>query len=141
MLQLTSGRSSSRIHEFTVSRSRLQGYHGKVVIDAFDPGLLVSTRVDHVIDFSEAEESELLDIRIPLKLVCRGPTTVHGIACWFDVLFPGSVQQSWLSTAPGMPPTHWFQLRCVFRVRAPPPAVSPSASPSPSARTVLPCVG
>jgi hypothetical protein len=26
--------------------------------------------------------------------------------------------QVWLSTAPGMPATHWFQLRCVFQVRS-----------------------
>ena len=32
---------------------------------------------------------------------------VHGIACWFDVLFDGSTTQRWLSTAPGQPTTHW----------------------------------
>ncbi len=32
---------------------------------------------------------------------------MHGIACWFDVLFDGSVQPRWLTTAPGQPTTHW----------------------------------
>ena len=32
---------------------------------------------------------------------------VHGVACWFDVLFDGSVQPRWLTTAPGQPTTHW----------------------------------
>jgi len=33
----------------------------------------------------------------------------------FDVLFNGSTSQRWLSTAPGLPATHWFQLRCVLQ--------------------------
>lgn len=32
---------------------------------------------------------------------------VHGLACWFDVLFNGTTMQRWLSTAPGQPTTHW----------------------------------
>jgi histone-arginine methyltransferase CARM1 len=36
------------------------------------------------------------------------------VATWFDVLFNGSTSQRWLSTAPGLPATHWFQLRCVL---------------------------
>ena len=71
-------------------------------------------------------------------------TRVHGLACWFDVLFNGrylqifnlyltavfkfslfkismkghfslySSVQRWLTTAPGQPTTHWYQLRCVL---------------------------
>ena len=33
---------------------------------------------------------------------------VHGIACWFDVLFDGSTVPRWLTTAPGQPTTHWY---------------------------------
>ncbi len=36
------------------------------------------------------------------------------MACWFDVLFDGSREARWLSTAPGFPTTHWFQLRCLL---------------------------
>jgi histone-arginine methyltransferase CARM1 len=43
------------------------------------------------------------------------PCTIHGIACWFDVLFDGSSSARWLTTAPGQPTTHWFQLRCVLQ--------------------------
>lgn len=93
----------------------LEGYFNKVVIDAFDPGLLVSTWAQHPLDFSTITEDALQDITVPLTLACRGGVTLHGIACWFDVLFPGSQQPVWLSTAPGMPVTHWFQLRCVFK--------------------------
>ena len=35
---------------------------------------------------------------------------VHGLALWFDVLFQGSTKQTWLSTAPGLPTTHWSAL-------------------------------
>lgn len=37
------------------------------------------------------------------------------LPCRFDVLFNGSTSQRWLSTAPGLPATHWFQLRCVLQ--------------------------
>lgn len=40
---------------------------------------------------------------------CAGAQcTVHGVACWFDVLFDGTQSKRWLSTAPGLPTTHWF---------------------------------
>ena len=58
----------------------------------------------------------LQDISIPLSFTCKGPGVIHGVACWFDVKFPGTAQPMWLSTAPGMAATHWFQLRCVFQV-------------------------
>jgi histone-arginine methyltransferase CARM1 len=31
------------------------------------------------------------------------------------VLFNGTSSQRWLSTAPGLPTTHWFQLRCCLQ--------------------------
>ena len=40
-------------------------------------------------------------------LIKRHPPAVHGVASWFDVLFDGSQTQRWLSTAPGLPITHW----------------------------------
>ena len=94
----------------------VQGNYSQVVVDAFDPGLLMSTHAEHTVDFMTAEEEDLHNVEIPLQLVCKGPCVVHGIACWFDVLFPGSTQAMWLTTAPGMATTHWFQLRCVFQV-------------------------
>ena len=45
---------------------------------------------------------------------------VHGIACWFDVLFDGSSVQRWLSTAPGQPTTHWYPF-CAFDHHSVPP--------------------
>jgi histone-arginine methyltransferase CARM1 len=51
---------------------------------------------------------------VPLEFQSVVAARVHGLACWFDVLFDGSTAQRWLSTAPGAPTTHWYQLRCVL---------------------------
>ena len=98
------------------------------------------------------QEEDLYEIDIPLSFVASVGTRVHGLACWFDVLFNGrsvylsiywkfcwlvifaesqhpfrfvfrysksamlycSTVQRWLTTAPGSPTTHWYQLRCVL---------------------------
>ena len=36
------------------------------------------------------------------------------MAAWFDVLFAGTRATRWLTTAPGLPTTHWFQMRLAF---------------------------
>lgn len=41
----------------------------QVVVDAFDPSVLVSDCATHVFDFSTMQEAELHDIRIPLDLL------------------------------------------------------------------------
>lgn len=94
--------------------SAFQGYFSQPVVDAFDPRLLVAPATHHVIDFSSIKEEQLYEIDIPLKFTAAVGTRVHGLACWFDVLFDGSAVQRWLTTAPGSPTTHWYQLRCVL---------------------------
>ncbi|KAI7726465.1 hypothetical protein M8C21_018355, partial [Ambrosia artemisiifolia] len=84
------------------------------VVDAFDPKLLVAPSVSHVIDFTTVKEEDLYEINIPLKFTASEGTRIHGLACWFDVLFDGSTVERWLTTAPGEPTTHWYQLRCVL---------------------------
>ncbi|XP_047945520.1 probable histone-arginine methyltransferase 1.3 isoform X2 [Salvia hispanica] len=91
-----------------------QGYFSQPVVDAFDPRLLVAPAISHVIDFTSAKEEDLYEFDIPLRFVSSTGTRVHGLACWFDVLFGGSTVQRWLTTAPGAPVTHWYQLRCVL---------------------------
>ncbi|KAJ8441709.1 hypothetical protein Cgig2_019096 [Carnegiea gigantea] len=91
-----------------------QGYFTQPVVDAFDPRLLVAPAICHVIDFGSVKEEQLYEIDIPLKFTAAVGTRVHGLACWFDVLFNGSSVQRWLTTAPGSPTTHWYQLRCVL---------------------------
>ncbi|XP_023000421.1 probable histone-arginine methyltransferase 1.4 [Cucurbita maxima] len=94
--------------------SAFQGYFSQPVVDAFDSRLLVAPSISHVLDFTNIKEEELYDIDIPLKFVATVGARVHGLACWFDVLFNGSTVQRWLTTAPGAPTTHWYQLRCIL---------------------------
>ncbi|KAE9602159.1 hypothetical protein Lal_00049908 [Lupinus albus] len=91
-----------------------QGYFSQPVVDAFDPRLLVAPPMFHVIDFTKIQEEDLYEIDIPLKFIVSVGARVHGLACWFDVLFNGSTVPRWLTTAPGSPTTHWYQLRCVL---------------------------
>ncbi|KAF1894921.1 hypothetical protein Lal_00022415 [Lupinus albus] len=91
-----------------------QGYFSQPVVDAFDPRLLIAPSMFHVIDFTKIKEEELYEIDIPLRFISNVGARVHGLACWFDVLFNGSTVQRWLTTAPGSPTTHWYQLRCVL---------------------------
>lgn len=94
--------------------SAFRGYFSQPVVDAFDPRLLVAPAIFHTIDFTQVKEEDLYEIDIPLKFIASVGTRVHGLACWFDVLFNGSSVQRWLTTAPGAPTTHWYQLRCVL---------------------------
>ncbi|XP_058084351.1 probable histone-arginine methyltransferase CARM1 isoform X2 [Magnolia sinica] len=94
--------------------SAFQGYFGQPVVDAFDPRLLVAPAIFHTLDFTCMKEEELYEFDIPLSFIASVGTRVHGLACWFDVLFDGSTVQRWLTTAPGAPTTHWYQLRCVL---------------------------
>ncbi|CAK9238579.1 unnamed protein product [Sphagnum jensenii] len=97
-----------------VHDSAFQGYFSQPVVDAFDPRLLIAAPVIHTIDFTTAKEEDLFEIDVPLEFQSVVAARVHGLACWFDVLFDGSMAQRWLSTAPGAPTTHWYQLRCVL---------------------------
>ncbi|KAF8753625.1 hypothetical protein HU200_011594 [Digitaria exilis] len=94
--------------------SAFQGYFSQPVVDAFDPRLLISPPTYHTLDFTTMKEEDLYEIDIPLSFVASVGTRVHGLACWFDVLFGGSNVERWLTTAPGSPTTHWYQLRCVL---------------------------
>lgn len=93
----------------------LSGYFSQVVVDAIDPAVLVSRSTSKIFDFSTIADTDLDDICIPLDLCISTTCSVHGVATWFDVLFDGTTSQRWLSTAPGQPTTHWFQLRCVLQ--------------------------
>ncbi|XP_072974725.1 probable histone-arginine methyltransferase CARM1 [Typha angustifolia] len=95
--------------------SAFQGYFSQPVVDAFDPRLLVSPPIYHTLDFTCIKEEELYEIDIPFNFIASVGTRVHGLACWFDVLFNGKYVERWLTTAPGAPTTHWYQLRCVLQ--------------------------
>ncbi|XP_059648134.1 probable histone-arginine methyltransferase 1.3 [Cornus florida] len=94
--------------------SAFQGYFSQPVVDAFDPRLMVAPAISHLINFTSIKEEELYEFDIPLKFIASVGARIHGLACWFDVLFNGSTVPRWLTTAPGAPTTHWYQLRCVL---------------------------
>lgn len=89
-------------------------YFKQPVVDTFDPRIIISPPVKHSIDFLTASEHDLLNIEIPVKYDVQAASVVHGLAFWFDVAFIGSTVQTWLSTAPTQPLTHWYQVRCLF---------------------------
>ncbi|KAL0916359.1 hypothetical protein M5K25_013863 [Dendrobium thyrsiflorum] len=62
---------------------------GMPVVDSFDPRLLVSPATFHTLDFTRIKEEELYEIDIPLHFIASVDARVHGLACWFDVLFNG----------------------------------------------------
>jgi type I protein arginine methyltransferase len=84
------------------------------VIDQIPPHVLVSNSVVQTFDFQTLDESDLLDFEIKLSLQVSRPCTVHGIAAWFDVGFVGTSCTRTLSTSPGNPLTHWYQMRVVL---------------------------
>ena len=85
------------------------------VIDQIPPHVLVSNSVVQTFDFQTLDESDLLDFEIKLSLQVSRPCTMHGIAAWFDVGFVGTSCTRTLSTSPGNPLTHWYQMRIVLR--------------------------
>ena len=53
----------------------------------------------------------LSQVIFDVNMLMPQPTTVHGFALWFDVLFDGSQTPVFLSTGPHAPVTHWYQVR------------------------------
>ncbi|XP_057531192.1 probable histone-arginine methyltransferase CARM1 [Amaranthus tricolor] len=91
-----------------------QGYFSQPVVDTFDPKLLVAPAICHVLDLTSIKEEQLYDIEIPLKFTAKVDKKVHGLACWFDVLFDESSVPRLLITATGYPTIYWFKLRCLL---------------------------
>ncbi|KAG5559904.1 hypothetical protein RHGRI_003262 [Rhododendron griersonianum] len=75
--------------------SAFQGYFSQPVVDAFDPRVLVAPAISHVIDFTSIKEEDLYEIDVPLKFIASVGVRIHGLACWFDVLFDGSSYHSY----------------------------------------------
>ena len=112
-------------------------YFAQPVVDAFDPTMLLADPATFEFDFLgdetktngetkrrlNAEHLERLFLRA--DFVARRDGVAHGLAWWFDVEFDvrnpiGSSTRNgqnrrFLTTAPGAPTTHWFQIRLPFR--------------------------
>jgi len=98
----------------SLKSSAFDEYFRQPVVDTFDARIIISVPVKHSIDFLKSSESDLFNIDVPLKYNVHAASVVHGLAFWFDVAFNGSKCQTWLSTSPTQPLTHWYQVRCLF---------------------------
>lgn len=98
----------------SLRNSAFDEYFKQPVVDTFDARIIISTPVKHTIDFHKSTEFDLYNIDVPLKYNVHAASVVHGLAFWFDVAFNGSKCQTWLSTSPTQPLTHWYQVRCLF---------------------------
>ncbi|KAK9889475.1 hypothetical protein WA026_004749 [Henosepilachna vigintioctopunctata] len=97
-----------------IQNSAVKEYFRQPVVDTFDIRICMSKSIRHIVDFLEAEETDLHTIDIPLEFHILESGTCHGLAFWFDVAFAGSQQTIWLSTGPTEPLTHWYQVRCLL---------------------------
>ncbi|XP_050308720.1 histone-arginine methyltransferase CARMER [Anthonomus grandis grandis] len=97
-----------------IQNCAVQEYFRQPIVDTFDVRICMSKSIRHVVDFLEADETDLHTINIPLEFHILESGTCHGLAFWFDVAFIGSQHTIWLSTAPTEPLTHWYQVRCLL---------------------------
>ena len=106
-------------------------------VDAFDPAILLADPATFEFDFlatsADGERrtrvEDLASLTLRAEFAARRGGVVHGVAWWFDVEFdarpnedgsgPGSNRpgphRRFLTTAPGAPTTHWFQMRLPLR--------------------------
>ena len=103
-----------------------RAYFRQCVIDAFAPGVLRADRpCSFEWDFARLEPEALEAIEMPLRFEGVRGGVAHGVALWFDVEFATAAEKTaeaktgkstsrFLSTAPGLPTTHWYQMRLVF---------------------------
>lgn len=98
----------------SLKSSAFDEYFKQPVVDTFDARIIISQPIKHTIDFLKSSETDLYNIDVPLKYNVHAASVVHGLAFWFDVAFNGSKCQTWLSTSPTQPLTHWYQVRCLF---------------------------
>lgn len=66
-------------------------------------------------DFNSVTREQLARIQLPFEFCATRDGLMHGLAGWFDVTFEGSHSKVVLSTAPDQIPTHWAQMRFLFR--------------------------
>lgn len=95
-------------------------HFGQPVIGSIDPTSLltchgVADAATHDVDFATCSVEDLQRIEIPFEFVVARTALLHGLACWFDVMFDGSGNTTCLSTGPSDPATHWYQCRLLVQ--------------------------
>ena len=98
----------------SINRANIE-YFSQPVVGTFPSSNLLSQyRTVHSIDFSQVtcEELQSFDIKFSSKIDQTG--IMHGLGCWFDLLFNGTAKEILLSTSPDFPTTHWYQCRLLL---------------------------
>ena len=94
----------------------LEEYFSQAVVGYFAPeSALCETAAAYKFDFATCTVAELRDFVVPLDFLITKTAIMHGVGCWFDTTFDGSVERVVLSTSPSMPGTHWYQSRLLLR--------------------------
>lgn len=76
--------------------------------------LLSSQHARKRFDFLSCTAQELQDFEVPFRFTIERTAIMHGLGCWFDLSFDGTLSQVVLSTAPDQPGTHWYQCRLLL---------------------------
>uniref|UniRef100_A0A7R9U1C9 type I protein arginine methyltransferase n=1 Tax=Pinguiococcus pyrenoidosus TaxID=172671 RepID=A0A7R9U1C9_9STRA len=95
--------------------SNVENFAQPIVGYFFLESLLTSERAVKSFDFSKCTKEELTDFDLEFRFLIDRTAVMHGLGCWFDITFDGSMEQVILSTAPDMPGTHWYQCRLLLR--------------------------
>jgi len=104
--------------DLTAAASRCTKEHFRQpIVDYINPDCIVGPTQTTRFDFSTVTVEALHHIEIPFDFEINQPCLVHGIAGWFDAVFEGTNTSVVLTTAPGGPGTHWYQIR--FMVETP----------------------
>lgn len=91
-------------------------YFSQPVVGFFPASsLLSSERTVHTVDFSSVTAQELQNFEVLFSFNIEHTAIMHGLGCWFDLVFLGSTATVILSTAPDQPGTHWYQCRLLLR--------------------------
>uniref|UniRef100_A0A0G4HJJ8 type I protein arginine methyltransferase n=1 Tax=Chromera velia CCMP2878 TaxID=1169474 RepID=A0A0G4HJJ8_9ALVE len=84
------------------------------VCDYLDPLSILSDPLTRGFDFRSLRAEELHSLLFEFDFEIRHTALVHGVAVWFDIFFEGGSSSVGFSTAPGCPPTHWYQMRLLL---------------------------
>eukprot|EP01068_Selenidium_serpulae_P003943 Selendium_serpulae@DN3351_c1_g1_i1.p1 len=93
------------------------------VVDYLNPAILLAEAHCEDFDFTTIPRSALEKMEFSFDFPITSPALVHGLAGWFDVYFDGAEKPIAFSTAPTEAPTHWYQIRFLFKT---PLAVNPN---------------
>lgn len=100
----------------SLAEAASRDHFSQPVVGYIDPSSLLSDRtVDKTIDFAGDAPDSLHVLEIPLDFTVNKTGLCHGLAAWFDVVFPGSKTRVTLNTGPWFPGTHWYQCRLLLR--------------------------